>query len=53
MGSAHGWRAYNLPQHPGRLARRALMGHVNEVHTAEFAAIKALCYQGLDSVTLR
>ena len=29
------------------------MGRINAVHTAEFAAIKALCYQGLDSATLR
>ncbi|HMA33962.1 MAG TPA: hypothetical protein VKY74_05715, partial [Chloroflexia bacterium] len=29
------------------------MGRINEAHAAEFATIKALCYQGLDSVRLR
>lgn len=29
------------------------MGRLTEEHAAEFAAIKALCYQGLDSATLR
>jgi hypothetical protein len=29
------------------------MGRLTEEHAAEFAAIKALCYQGLDSVDLR
>lgn len=29
------------------------MGRLNDAHAAEFAAIKALCYRGLDSVSLR